>query len=99
MVRPGNSAVFGTMAGHRAGDGSWGIPINLGPEINRAAYQIEAKLSPDHRRLYFSCPFVPKPADIPSKQEDRQRALDHSEWETGLDNIWFVSLDRWLEGR
>ncbi len=79
--------------------GSWGIPINLGPEVNRAAYQIEAKLSPDHRRLYFSCPFVPKPADIPSKQEDRQRALDHSAWETGLDNIWSVSLDRWLEGR
>jgi hypothetical protein len=79
--------------------GSWGTPINLGPEVNRAAYHIEARLSSDHRRVYFSCSYVPKPADIPSKKEDRQIALDHSGWETGLDNIWSVPLDKWLEGR
>ncbi|HLX67285.1 MAG TPA: hypothetical protein VKR41_09830, partial [Puia sp.] len=79
--------------------GSWGTPINLGPEVNRAAYQIEARLGPDHRRVYFSCSYVPKPVDIPSKKEDRQNGLDHSGWETGLDNIWSVPLDRWLEGR
>jgi hypothetical protein len=78
---------------------SWGAPISLGPEVNRQVGNIEARLSPDHRRLYFSCPYVQKPADLPSKQEDRRRALDHSQWDTGLENIWSVSLDPWLQGR
>jgi Tol biopolymer transport system component len=78
---------------------SWGAPISLGPEVNRSVYNIEARLSPDHRRLYFACAYVQKPVDPPTKQEDRRRAMDRSQWETGLLNIWSVSLDRWLEAR
>lgn len=76
--------------------GSWGIPVNLGPEVNRSVYNIEARLSPDHRRVYFSSGYVPKPPVSPSSEETRGHALEQSEWETGLDNIWSVSLDRWL---
>jgi hypothetical protein len=78
---------------------SWGVPISLGPEVNRQVGNIEARLSPDHHRLYFSCAYVQKTADQPTKQEDRRRAMDRSRWDTGLQNIWSVPLDKWLEGR
>jgi Tol biopolymer transport system component len=77
---------------------TWGTPVSLGPEVNRQVGNIEARLSPDHRRLYFSCSYVQKPADQPTNREDRRRAMDRSEWDTGLQNIWSVSLDRWLQG-
>jgi hypothetical protein len=78
----------------RAGDG-WGTPISLGPSVNRSASCIEARLSPDHRRLFFSTSYVDLPAD-PSDRSERQAEIDRSLWQNGSANIWSVSLDKWL---
>jgi hypothetical protein len=75
--------------------GGWGIPASLGPAVNRSAGCIEARLSPDHRRLYFSTSYVDPPAD-PSDRSERQAELDRSLWQNGSANIWSVSLDKWL---
>lgn len=39
---------------------SWGKPVSLGPEINRNVGNIEARLSPDQRLLYFSSSYMNK---------------------------------------
>jgi hypothetical protein len=78
----------------RAG-GGWGSPISLGPTVNRSAGCVEARLSPDHRRLYFSTAYVAPPVD-PSDRAERQAEVDRSLWQNGSMNIWSVSLDKWL---
>jgi hypothetical protein len=45
-------------------DGGWTRPLDLGDEVNEAGSNIEARLSPDHRRQYFSTNTVP-PASYP----------------------------------
>jgi hypothetical protein len=76
-------------------NGGWGTPISLGPAVNRSAGCIEARLSPDHHRLYFSTSYVTPPVN-PSDRAERQAEIDRSEWQNGLTNIWSVSLDKWL---
>ncbi|GGB18194.1 PD40 domain-containing protein [Puia dinghuensis] len=76
----------------------WGVPRSLGVEVNRSVGNIEARLSPDHRRLYFSSTWVPK-TDDPGEAGSKRRAMACSEWETGMLNIWWVPLDKWLEER
>lgn len=71
--------------------GTWGAPQSLGAEVNRGVGNIEAKLSPDGRRLYFSCGWTPKPDAVGKKE-----AMEHAAWETGLLNIWSVPLDKWV---
>jgi hypothetical protein len=78
----------------RVKDG-WGAPISLGPSVNRSAGCVEARLSPDHRRLFFSTSYVTPPAD-PSDRSERQAEIDRSLWQNGSMNIWSVSLDKWL---
>jgi Tol biopolymer transport system component len=64
-------------------NGVWGVPQALGPAVSRGMYEIEARLSPDGRKLYFSSAYAPK----------REKA---AEWETGSLNIWWVPLDAWV---
>ncbi len=78
----------------RAG-GGWGTPISLGTAVNRSAGCVEARLSPDHRRLFFSTSYVAPPVD-PSGRAERQVEIDGSLWQNGSMNIWSVSLDKWL---
>ena len=73
--------------------GVWGEPRALGDGVSRGLYCIEAKLSPDGRKLYFSSVYTsPRAGDEVSER----LALERSEWETGLLNIWSVPLDAWV---
>ena len=73
-------------------------PRPLGAEVNRGLYSIESRLSPDGRTLYFSSVWAPKPVDF-GGVESGKRALERSEWETGLLNIWSVPLAEWTLGK
>jgi hypothetical protein len=75
----------------------WATPIDLGDEVNEAGSNIEARLGPDHRTLYFSTNTVP-PVSFPRSQEQAQRDLAEMQvWANGRENIWYVSLEPWLE--
>jgi len=76
--------------------GIWGEPRPLGAEVNRGLYSIESRLSPDGRRLYFSSVWAPKPVGL-GEPGSGKRALERSEWETGLLNIWSVPLAGWTK--
>ena len=80
-------------------NGGWGLPIDLGDKVNRLTYSIEARLSPDHRRLYFGSAYTPSPAAYPTEPGGVRQKLKESEWETGALNIWSVPLDAWIDGR
>jgi hypothetical protein len=74
----------------------WRTPIDLGDEVNELGSNIEARLSADHRTLYFSTNTVPPPR-LPRSREQAQRDLAEMElWANGRQNIWYVSLDPWL---
>ncbi|MEP6622075.1 MAG: hypothetical protein ABJE47_22320 [bacterium] len=82
--------VFGTR-------GVWGTPVDLGDDVNEAGSNIEARLSPDHRLLYFSTNTVP-PVSFPRSVERTRRDLSELQvWANGRQNIWFVSLEHWLD--
>jgi hypothetical protein len=82
----------------RHADG-WGTPQDLGDEVNEQSSNIEARLGPDGKTLYFSTNSVP-PVSYPSSVEDTKRNLSLMEaWANGSENIWFVSLDPWLDSR
>jgi hypothetical protein len=61
-------------------------PQDLSDEVNEAGSNIEARLGPDHRTLYFSTNTVPPVSSLIS-------------WANGRENIWYVSLASWLDGR
>jgi Tol biopolymer transport system component len=77
--------------------GSWGTPIHLGDVVNGPGSDAEARLGPDHRTLYFASDRV-TPTNYPTTGEERQRDLDlMNVWNNTMYNIWYVSLDPWLE--
>jgi Tol biopolymer transport system component len=76
--------------------GKWGEPVSLGDGINwPAESNQEARLSPDLRTLYFSNGYAP-PVTFPSDSATVQQRMAQSQWFTGANNIWSVSLDPWL---
>ena len=68
-------------------NGVWDTPVSLGPRINSPSREIEARLSPDSKTLFFaSNRVVPTPSGSPVAL-DRIRA-----WNNGLMHIWRVDL-------
>jgi len=67
----------------------WGTPVHLGDLVNSPGSDAEARLSPDHKTLYFS--------------SERLASGDSSQprpsWDNGKYNIWHVSLVPWLKQR
>jgi Tol biopolymer transport system component len=53
--RPGGYGKTDIYVSFRVG-GAWQKPINLGPEINTAAYEVAAKVSPDGKYIFFDRP-------------------------------------------
>ncbi len=47
----GNSDIY---ISYRQQDGTWGNPINLGPEINTEAWEASASITPDGKYLFFN---------------------------------------------
>jgi WD40-like Beta Propeller Repeat len=79
------------------GEHGWTTPQDLGDEVNEAGSNIEARLGPDHRILYFSTNTVP-PVSFPRTREQARGDLaDMLEWANGRQNIWFVSLAPWID--
>lgn len=73
----------------------WGTPVNLGPSVNRTHGNVEARLSPDQHTLYFASSYT-TPLSMPTDPVHVQQHLLNSQWETGMSNIWSVSLAPWL---
>jgi len=81
----------------RQGSG-WSEPVDLGDIVNEEGSNIEARLGPDHRTLYFSTNTVP-PASPTQTRAEASRALQEMQvWANGNQNIWYVSLAPWLDG-
>jgi hypothetical protein len=58
--------------------------------------EIEARLSPDHRALYFGSDRT-TPVNYPRNRETAHRDLLRiQEWKSGSMNIWTVDISPWL---
>ena len=80
----------------RQGD-AWGCPIHLGGVVDSAGPDAAARLSPDGRTLFFRSKRV-LPAVFPMSRAETARGLQRLQaWDNGNDNIWSVSLARWLD--
>jgi hypothetical protein len=77
----------------------WSTPQDLGDEVNEAGSNIEARLSPDHRTLYFSTNTVPPVSYPRTRRQSEQDLLEIMRWANGRQNIWYVSLAPWLDAR
>jgi hypothetical protein len=61
--RPDSLGDFDLYVSHRQANGSWGEPVNFGPEINSPARELSPKLTPDGQSLIWtSCRFPDLPA-------------------------------------
>jgi WD40-like Beta Propeller Repeat len=79
--------------------GGWSTPQDLGDEVNEKGDNIEARLSPDHRTLYFSANTVP-PVSFPRTRQQSEHDLhEMMVWANGRQNIWYVSLAPWLDAK
>lgn len=79
--------------------GTWTTPTFMGDSTSTPnTGNIEARLSPDARTLYFSSTRV-----VPTPAGDRAAGVRGLEWmntwNNGLANVWRVSLDPWLHAR
>ncbi|GAA0706731.1 hypothetical protein [Dokdonella soli] len=78
-------------------NGHWSEPVWLGDVVNSPGSDAEARLSPDHRTLYFSSERT-VPVTFPRSRT--QAIADHARmqaWDNGNYNIWSVSLAPWLD--
>ena len=78
-------------------NGTWDTPAFMGDVVSEpGGNNIEARLSPDNRTLYFSSRRVTH-APMPDDRTSAAHGLAQMEtWDNGLQNIWSVPLDRWL---
>jgi Tol biopolymer transport system component len=78
-------------------NGVWSTPEYMGDTVSIPhAGNIEARLGPDHRTLYFSSTHV-EPALPHQDHAQSERGLEcMTEWNNGLANIWSVSLSPWI---
>jgi Tol biopolymer transport system component len=73
--------------------GKWGTPLLLPDAINRPpANNVEARLSPDLRTLYFSSGYTP-PVHYPNSRDHTGKMLEQGMWLNGNANIWYVPID------
>lgn len=77
-------------------DGAWAPPVYLGDSVSApGSGNIEARLGPDARTLYFSSTrVVPTPLDDAMASVRGLARMDR--WNDGLMNVWRVSLAPWL---
>jgi Tol biopolymer transport system component len=75
----------------RRADGAWGKPEPLGTEINGPGSDVEARLSPDGKTLFFSSERV-LPIAFPRTRTEAARDLARASWDNGNSNIWQVDL-------
>jgi dipeptidyl aminopeptidase/acylaminoacyl peptidase len=75
----------------RAGDG-WGEPLHLGPVVNSASGEIEARLAPDGHTLYFSSRRTMALTFPKSKAFTAESLAQMEAWGNGLSHIWRVDL-------
>ena len=54
QTRPGGKGGWDLWICFRNGDGSWTLPVNMGPEINTAADEYGPRVSPGGKDLYFT---------------------------------------------
>jgi hypothetical protein len=94
-TRDRDGAMLRLAIAYRQGDG-WSEPRDIGDEVNEQGSNVEARLSPDQRTLYFSTN-TDEPAHFPRTRAQAERDLARmKEWDNGSDNIWMVSLAPWL---
>ena len=78
-------------------DRHWGEPRLLESDISGASSdEIEARLSPDHRTLYFSSDRRTPLAFPRTRETARRDDRRIQEWDNGLLNIWQVDLSPWI---
>lgn len=75
----------------------WGNPIDLGDIVNEQGSNIEARLGPDRRTLYFSTNTVPPASSAPTPAEALKVLQEMQVWANDNENIWYVSLAAWLD--
>ena len=81
-------------------NGAWGAPMYMGDVVSEpGGNNIEARLSPDNRTLYFSSRRVSS-LPVPENRAAAEQGLARMEiWDNGLQNIWSVPLDWWMKHR
>jgi hypothetical protein len=57
---------------------------------------IEARLSPDHRTLYWSSTRVVPPQSNSDRAAAERSLREMEAWNNGLANVWSVALDHWI---
>jgi hypothetical protein len=89
--RPGGFGRLDLYISFRQPDGTWGEPVNLGPEINTGDNERFPFLSPDGSHLFFTSKRVERGEgpEEPLTLQDLQDA--HERVANGLGNIYWVS--------
>jgi Tol biopolymer transport system component len=72
-------------------NGAWDTPVSLGARVNSPSSEIEARLAPDHRTLFFSSNRVLETPSGSTIDLGRIRT-----WNNGQMHIWSVDLSSWL---
>ena len=78
-------------------NGRWSTPAYMDKFVSPPATgNIEARLSPDHRTLYWSSTRVVPPSPKLDRASAERLLREMEAWNNGLANIWRVSLDAWI---
>lgn len=81
----------------RRRNGVWSAPEYMGDTVSIPhAGNIEARLGPDHRTLYFSSTHVEPALPHQDHAQSEEGLKRMAEWNDGLANIWHVSLSAWI---
>jgi Tol biopolymer transport system component len=87
--RPGGYGGTDLYVSFKRADGSWGEPVNMGPEINSPEHELEPRLSPDGDYLFFTSFRKPDPAVFSGKSYDELIQL-YRDPQNGYGTLYWV---------
>ncbi len=87
--RPGGYGKTDLYVSFRQTDHSWGEPINLGEKINSPEYELEPRLSPDGKYLFFTSFRTPDPSVFKGKSYEELMKLYRSP-QNGYGTLYWV---------
>jgi Tol biopolymer transport system component len=87
--RPGGYGKTDLYVSFRQKDKSWGEPVNLGDKINSPEYELEPRLSPDGKYLFFTSFRTPDPSVFKGKSYKELMKLYRSP-QNGYGTLYWV---------
>jgi hypothetical protein len=90
--RPASLGDIDRYVSHKQAQGSWGEPVNLGPEVNSPARELSPKLTPNGKYLIWMSCRTPLLSEKPQRRKTNELLQELHAPGNGLGDIYQIDV-------